>query len=118
MDKTTHEMRLAQWTQIIHECRTSNMTVKDWCQENNINDKRFYYWQRRIRGKVYDTLQDTETSQQPHFVQLPVSADSAAHTSSFTADMVIHIGNNVLEISNTASEELLSKVLKVMAYAK
>lgn len=56
MDKITHEMRLMQWSQIIHECRNSGIGVRSWCLENNINEKKFYYWQRRVRGKVFDTL--------------------------------------------------------------
>lgn len=37
----THEYRLSQWAPIIHTCRTSAMTVKACCQENNINEKQF-----------------------------------------------------------------------------
>lgn len=118
MDKVTHEMRLMQWTPIIRECRGSGMPVKSWCLENNVNEKQFYYWQRRVREEIYNTLGKTESQIQPSFVQLPVPTDNSRNTSSFTADMIIHIGNNVLEISNTVSEELLSKVLKVMSDVK
>lgn len=118
MDKITHEMRLMQWSPIIRECRNSSMTVKSWCLENNINEKQFHYWQRRIREGAFETLKKAESQGRPNFVQLPVSADSLRNTSSFMADMVIHIGNNVLELSNTVSEELLTKVLKVMSNVK
>ncbi|WZL72001.1 IS66 family insertion sequence element accessory protein TnpB [Clostridiaceae bacterium 35-E11] len=114
MDKITHEMRLMQWTQIIRECRKSGLTIKSWCLENNINEKRFYYWQRRVREEAYDALEKTESNKQQNFVQLPVPANISRNTPSFMADMIIHIGNNVLELSNTVSEELLSKVFKVM----
>ncbi|MGC7873922.1 IS66 family insertion sequence element accessory protein TnpA [Desulfosporosinus sp. SYSU MS00001] len=118
MDKITHEMRLMQWTDIVRECRSSGMAVKAWCLENNINEKKFYYWQRRIRGEVFGTLKKTESQSQSNFVQLPVPADSSRNNPSFRPDMTIHIGNNVLELSNTVSEELLSKVLKVMSDVK
>jgi NAD-dependent DNA ligase len=35
MDKITHEMRI-------------------WCQQNCIDEKQFYYWQRRIRNQVFE----------------------------------------------------------------
>jgi len=117
MDKITHEMRIMQWTPIIRECRGSGMPVKAWCNQNNVNEKQFYYWQRRIREELFDTLKKTEVPSQPNFVQLPAPADSIRH-SSFKADIILHIENSVLEISNTASEDLLSKVLKVMSNAK
>lgn len=88
--------------------------IKSWCLENNVNEKEFYYWQCRVREEAYSSVEKTESNRQRSFVQLPVPADVSGNTPSFTADMIIHIGNNVLELSNTVSEELLSKVLKVM----
>ncbi len=118
MDKITHEMRLIQWSPIIRECRSSSMTVKAWCIENNVNEKQFFYWQRRIREEVFDTINKTVDHKQPNFVQLSVPIGPSRNTSSFSADMIVHIGTNVLELSNTVSEELLSKVLKVMSDVK
>ena len=118
MDKITHEMRLMHWTPIIHECRNSGISIRSWCQQNNVPEKQFHYWQRRIRGELFDAIKDTETQLQPNFVQLPVPAAKSTITSMFAADMILHIGNNVLELSNTVSEELLSKVLKVMSNVK
>lgn len=120
MDKITHEIRLKQWTSIIQECHSSGMTVRAWCLENNVSDKKFYYWQRRLREKAYNAIEKQESNKPTNFVQLPVSAsvDSPKNPTSFTADMVVHIGNNVLELSNTVSEELLSRVLKVISDVK
>lgn len=120
MDKITHEIRLKQWASIIRECRNSGMTVKAWCLENNVNNKQFYYWQHRVREETYKAIEKYEPNKPANFVQLPVPAfvDSSENPTSFTADMIVHIGNNVLELSNTVSEELLSKVLKVMSDVK
>ena len=118
MDKITHEIRLKQWASVIRECHNSGMTVSSWCRENNVHEKQFYYWQRRVRVETYRTLEKTESEKQTNFVQLPVAIDSSKNSTSFMPDMVVHIGNNVLELSNTVSEELLSKVLKVMSNVK
>ncbi|WP_050759717.1 IS66 family insertion sequence element accessory protein TnpA [Clostridium carboxidivorans] len=64
MDKVTHEMRLMQWTNIVRECLSSGMGVRTWCLENNVNEKQFYYWQRRIRKEVFSTLKKTEFQKQ------------------------------------------------------
>jgi putative transposase len=118
MDKITYEMRLMQWTQIIRECRSSGMSVRDWCIENNVGEKKFYYWQRRVRGEAFESLKKNEIQNQTNFVQLPIHNDSLKTVPSFKPDIVMHIGNNILELSNTVSEELLSKVLKVMSNVK
>lgn len=78
------------------------MTIKSWCLENNVNEKQFYYWQRRIREEVFDSLKKTASQIQPNFVQLPIPVDSLSNTTVFVADMIIHIGDNLLELSNTA----------------
>jgi putative transposase len=46
---STREYRLSGWLPIIKECRNSGMSVKNWCEQNNVNEKRFYYWQRKLR---------------------------------------------------------------------
>ena len=118
MDKITHEMRLKHWTPIISECRNSAVPVRAWCIQNNIDEKKFYYWQRRIREEAFDTLKKKESQNQTNFVKLSVHNDILKNIPSFKPDIIIHIGNNILELSNTVSEELLSKVLKVMSDVK
>ena len=46
MDKSTSTLRFQVWTERVRECHTSGMTVKAWCEQNNINQKTYYYWQR------------------------------------------------------------------------
>ena len=38
------ELRFQQWTKLVAECQSSQMTVKAWCELNNINIKTYYYW--------------------------------------------------------------------------
>ena len=53
MEQSTHEIRLKEWSKIIQDCYTSGLTQKEWCMQNHINEKSFYYWQR------VDTERDT-----------------------------------------------------------
>ncbi len=118
MDKIENEQNLIKWTPIIQKCRNSGIGVRPWCRENNVSEKQFYYWERRIKGKDYENLKETKSQNQANFVELPVPIDSSATKATFRADLVIHVGNNVLEVSNTVSENLLSMVLKVMSNVK
>ena len=45
MDQSTHEVRLASWRQIVERCqeRPHGQSTKEWLQENNIPEKRYYY---------------------------------------------------------------------------
>lgn len=58
MDKSTYEIRLARWDFMIQECNTSGLTKKKWCLGNNINEKQFYYWQRQLRKKICESVEE------------------------------------------------------------
>ena len=49
MDATTSEIRYQHWIQVIQDWRNSGQSKRDYCQKNEINEKQFYYYQRRIR---------------------------------------------------------------------
>ena len=40
---------MAYWKKIVLEANSSGMLKKDWCSQNGISTKSFYYWQKRIR---------------------------------------------------------------------
>ncbi len=113
----THEYRLSQWAPIIHTCRTSGMTVKAWCQENNINEKQFFYWQRRVREEISSLSSELPVAKQSTaFVPLKVSDTKACNDKYFNPDMVLCIGSSRLELSNQTSPELLANILKVLGH--
>ena len=55
MDQSTHEIRLANWIQIINNCqsRPKEQTTKQWLAENQISEKQYYYWLRKVRKQAY-----------------------------------------------------------------
>ena len=120
MNKIESEENFKKWTPIIKKCRNSGIGVRPWCRQNNISEKKFYYWERRIKGKNFEIQEENKLPNQANFIELPVPIESSVNksTPTFRADMVIQVGNNVLEISNTVSENLLSMVLKVMSNVK
>ena len=98
MDKITRKMRLAQWTSIIRECNSSGMSKKSWITDNNIDEKQFYYWQRRIREEAIQELQPS-CSSPTTFVEL--AAPTPDVLSGEQPDAILRIGNCTLEIRNT-----------------
>lgn len=61
MDNTTHQVRLAQWIEIVEACnrRPKGMTARQWLNDNSISEKTYYYWQRRVRKEVLSQSIDT-----------------------------------------------------------
>lgn len=124
MDKITHQIRAEHWIKILNECINSGMSKTAWCRANGISEKQFFYWQRILRREEFEnsrtsSLPASAGSDQPLApaaqstvsfteIKLPPSPRSAA--SVFQPDLVIRKGELILEISNSASSALLSRI--------
>ncbi len=50
-----------EWLNIIHECRTSGLSDKIWCEEHHIQPSKFYYHIRRLRAKACEITEREDT---------------------------------------------------------
>ena len=85
MDTSTHEVRLANWKDVIEQCqlRPAGQTIAQWCEQNNVNLNQYYYWQRRIRKKAFLELSSKVSANNPQpqgtevaFAEIPVLTDN------------------------------------------
>lgn len=126
MDKSTHEIRLAHWRQIIEQCqsRPKSQTAKQWLAEHDISDKAYYYWLRKIRRTIYDqsvaggTLSAVSQEQELSFAQMPDSYLKEYPSSfSFAPVAVIKTPAVTLAVSNEISDQLLNRLMKAVSHA-
>lgn len=99
------------------------MTKKAWCIANNINEKQFFYWQRRVRMQLVQELEPTSTLT-PKFVEVPnpitkpmTQDHTSAHLAQSNPDAVLHIKDFTLEINNSLSPELLGLLIQAVTHA-
>ena len=126
MDQLTHNVRRANWLNIINQCqeRPANVTVRQWLKDNDIKEKSYYYWLRKFRKESYDQMQLPSISEDPaqiSFVEFKAPAlekvVSTQDSLNSTMTAVIRHGAITLEISNDISEEVLSLLLKEVIHA-
>jgi len=119
MDKITHEMRLAQWTDVIKECAASGLPKTVWCEQNKVNVKQFFYWQRRVRNNVVcNTSATVSIPAGPNFVELrPQVQVLAPENSSLTGEIMLEVNGINVEVTSSTSPELLRMVLEVVRNA-
>lgn len=121
MDQLTHTVRRSNWINIIRQCqdRPAGTTAKQWLAENDISEKSYYYWLRKIRREVCEQvgLQEVTNSSALSFVEIPVK--TALDTTpvptvpaAMTPVAVIRSGRLTLELSNDISESLLCRLLQ------
>ena len=46
------DIRLQRWASEVKACQESGMTVLDWCSENGIKPKNYYYHLKRVRESM------------------------------------------------------------------
>ena len=47
-----HMARLSEWKERIVDCRNSGQTVQAWCEQNGINPKTYYRWERLLMAEA------------------------------------------------------------------
>ena len=125
MDQITHEMRLNNWRHVVEECnnRPQGVTVKQWCSDNGINVKVYYYWLRRVRQAAYDQMKSEQTGElavvpnnKVLYAEITLTGNTSPSALS-TSVAIMSAGNISIDISEQASEEFLIKLMRAMKYA-
>ena len=122
MDQTTHEVRLANWKAIIEQCqaRPKGQTAKDWMAENDISDKQYYYWLRRVRAAAIKENQIPALPEpEKHlptvsFAEIPMKEVLSTEESPV---IVIKTRKSTIEIPTAISDALVVKIVKAVAHA-
>ena len=118
MDKITHEMRMAYWTKLIQDCLSSGLSKKEWCLQNHVNEKSFYYWQRRIRENAYDhQMVSKPVNHEVGFVEVP-TLPKVQETASSNISARILVNGSTIEIVDSASDEFLHRLLGALSYVQ
>ena len=122
MDQSTHDVRRANWLNIITECqqRPAGVSAKQWLADNGINEKTYYYWQRKFRREACEQIQlpAVTTQAEVSFAEfhvpapVPVKLTAADH-----AVAAIHANGITLEVAGDISQPLLKMLLQEVVHA-
>ena len=133
MDKETFEVRLTNWTSIVKQCqaRPLGQTISQWCNEAGIGEKKYYYWQRKVRRQAVEQMESmlpsaAKSTDDVAFaeVKIPpasssdhVSSDNEDHAMQFQPDVLIRRGDLVIGVTNKASDRILNRILQEVTHA-
>lgn len=90
----------AEWTERIRQCRESSLTVSEWCIENGINLKTYYYHLRKLRKKICE--------------QIPVLVMTVPE---ICPTVKVQIGDITAEIPEGISEQMMTSLIRAMRNA-
>ena len=66
------EYRLQEWSQIIQAGQNSGLSKREFCRQNGISERQYYYWLKKLRETVVETAS-------PHFVRLEDPVNKREH---------------------------------------
>lgn len=133
MDKRIKDLRLQHWAEIIREANNSGLSKSEWCRQNNIKIRKFFYWQKALRERLLDqggTSEDDICLAQPT-PMLPVSepdffeitsmnnqtSDIFSTASKNGSSIEMRFGNFSFRIDDSSSEAALEKIIRILSRA-
>lgn len=122
MEQSTHDVRRANWLNIITECqqRPVNVSVRQWLADNGVKEKAYYDWLRKFRRETCGQipLPDVTTPAEVSFAEFHVQAPVPVKlTAADHAVAAIHANGITLEIAGGISEPLLKMLLQEVVHA-
>ena len=132
MDHQISDIRAANWKKLVNDAISSGKEIRIWCRENNISERQFYYWQRKLRlEEAQKLMPNTNTSLpaarsesnteaiKPNFIDVTPEANSCKSqfqsSSSYTYFKLaakVRVGKYTLLVADGASQETITNLLR------
>ena len=123
-----HQVHLQEWSIRFADQKASGLTVRQWCEQNNLSFHTYNYWKHLLKEEVVDqSLPDIVP------LSLPVlsGSDSSSGTTTPTfpsiranrsirsnnSDVQMQINGISIEIDPSVSEEFLCKLIRAVCHA-
>ena len=98
-----HRVKLQEWSARIQDCRSSGLSVRAWCRQEEINAATYYRWEREL----LTAADQAPCSAVPavRFAELPAPKRESRNVAERSA--TLHIGNASLDIYSGCDAERL-----------
>ena len=98
------EVKQAQWAEMVRQRNESGLTVTDWCKQNSINLKTYYYRLKRLRQAVCNEIERHDI----------VPVKPIAGTESTTEKIELSVGDVKISLPGNFNEDTLKRLLGVL----
>ena len=105
-----NKVKYAEWNAMVEACQSSGLTVRNWCKENFISYKTYYYRLRKLR-EIY--LAEHNEKPVVEIAPLPVVPQQPTVSSNIT----IHIDGMSIDIPDGSSEATITSLLRAVKTA-
>lgn len=115
MDKISRiktDLLMREWAEMVRICRSSGLTVKEWCLNNGINITTYYYRLKRVRDFICDNrlVKITDDCSSAHHDIVPVPMNPTLDNG--TRQIKITSANISVELTPNVQPQLLKTVIE------
>ena len=103
-----HQARLQEWSAAVKDCRSSGISVRQWCRERGITTTTYYRWERELLAAA-NTTPALPTAV---FAELPRPKQVSRNVSECSA--TLHIGSGSIMFHQELSAELLKAIVEAL----
>ena len=102
--KVKKEVKVSQWAEMVRQRNESGLTVTDWCKENGINLKTYYYRLKRVRQAVCNKIEQHDI----------VPVEPIAGTETTSEKIELSVGDVKISLPDDFNESTLRRLLGVL----
>ena len=126
-----HKAALAEWKNRVAACRSSGLTVREWCENEQISTKSYYRWERKVLDSA--SLQLSEPKEFP--AVLPATSETTTQTKNLSSPVFaelsvlpqfaeecqpeivaqIHMGTIILEVHANAKPDFIAALCRALS---
>ena len=110
-----HQARLQEWAGAIRDCRSSGLSVRQWCRERGTTPTTYYRWERELLS-VASTAKALSETPAVAFAELPVPKQVCRNTTERFA--TLRIGNASLDIYPSCDTEQMKYISEICQIIK
>ena len=105
------QMKAEQWSRLVTECRSSGLSVTEWCEQQGINNKTYYRWEHRLLEMVNS---QSNANVAGRFIKLPATEHEPLPTEPAHPSAILRVGSLSCGIHEGISPELLQMLVRAM----
>lgn len=106
-----HQAKLEEWAEAIQECRSSDMSVREWCRNRGTTTTTYYRWERQLLSMASGLRsKPQQLAAATTFAELPVPQQQCRTVAQQAA--TVHVNDIAIDIYPSMDAELLKILLK------
>ena len=115
--KVAQDYRRSKWAEIMRDRQESGLSVRTYCNQHDIKECTYYYWQQKLREAACEQLLPINTTASivpAGWAKCNVAEANTSNSYSSNTSINVAVGQFKISISQKNDIELLSEVCRAL----